>query len=86
MSLAIKIRKFLEEKLKGNELSRKDFAKDSGIPYSTVNRIMKAETETGREFNPEIDTILKIADYFNCSMDEAIDRDATTEEKNNSSL
>ena len=28
--------------------------------------------EANREFNPEIDTILKIAKYFNCTMDEVI--------------
>ena len=30
--------------------------------------------EANREFNPEIDTILKIAKYFNCTMDEVIKR------------
>ncbi|WP_253308315.1 MULTISPECIES: helix-turn-helix transcriptional regulator [unclassified Rickettsia] len=83
MSLATKIKKFLKEKFKEYELSRKDFAKESGVPYTTVTRIMKAEAGTGREFNPEIDTILKIADYFNCSMDEVIGRKVPTEEENN---
>jgi DNA-binding XRE family transcriptional regulator len=30
--------------------------------------------EVNREFNPEIDTILKIAKYFSCTMDEVINR------------
>jgi predicted transcriptional regulator len=74
MSLATKIKKFLEGKFEENKLKRKDFVQESKIPYSTVTRIMKAEIETGREFNPEIDTILKIADHFKCTMDEVIGR------------
>ncbi|WP_422229878.1 helix-turn-helix domain-containing protein [Rickettsia endosymbiont of Halotydeus destructor] len=83
MSLATKIKKFLEKKFEEHNLKRKDFVQESKIPYSTVTRIMKATAESGREFNPEIDTILKIADYFNSTMDEVIGREITMQEENN---
>ncbi|XVN41629.1 MAG: helix-turn-helix transcriptional regulator [Rickettsia endosymbiont of Argas persicus] len=72
MALATKVKEFLEEKLKQERIDRKYLAEVTDIPYTTISRIMRAEA--GREFNPEIDTILKIARYFNCSMDDVIKR------------
>ncbi|GAA5252085.1 hypothetical protein KNCP2_03730 [Candidatus Rickettsia kedanie] len=72
MALATKIKEFLEEKLKQEKINRKYLSAVTNIPYTTVSRIMRAEAN--REFNPEIDTILKIAQYFNCTMDEVIKR------------
>ena len=72
MALATKVKEFLEEKLKQEKIDRKYLAEVTNIPYTTVSRIMRAEAN--REFNPEIDTILKIAKYFNCTMDEVIKR------------
>ena len=69
-------REFLIEKLEQNNLSRLDLAKGADIPYTTISRIMTAKTENGREFYPAIETILKLADYFNCTIDEVIKRAA----------
>jgi transcriptional regulator with XRE-family HTH domain len=75
MSLATKIKEFLTEQLLEKNLSRRELAKGADIPYTTISRIMKAGTESGREFNPEIETILKLADYFNCTTDKVIKRE-----------
>ncbi|MGX6960833.1 MAG: helix-turn-helix domain-containing protein [Rickettsia endosymbiont of Pentastiridius leporinus] len=72
MALATKVREFLEKKLKEEKIDRKYLAEVTDVPYTTISRIMRAEAN--REFNPEIDTILKIAKYFNCTMDEVIKR------------
>lgn len=77
MSLATKIKEFLKYKLNEKQLSRKDLAEATKIPYTTISRIMKSEMNS-REFNPEIDTILKIADFFDCAMDEVIGRELGT--------
>jgi len=72
MALAIKVKEFLEQQLKQEKIDRKYLAEVTDIPYTTISRIMRAEA--GREFNPEIDTILKIAKYFKCTMDAVIKR------------
>jgi transcriptional regulator with XRE-family HTH domain len=69
MALVDKIQKFLFQKFSGLNLNRKDFVEQSGIPYSTVTHIMK-----GLILNPTINHIIKIANYFNCSIDEVIGR------------
>lgn len=74
MLLATRIKEFLTEKLEGNNLTRRALAEGAEIPYTTISRIMTAEVENGRAFNPEIETILKLADYFNCSIDEVVKR------------
>lgn len=76
MALSTKVKEFLEEKLRQEKIDRKFLAKVTNIPYTTISRIMRAETD--REFNPEIDTILKIAKYFSCTMDEVIKRTVPT--------
>lgn len=72
MALATKVKEFLEEKLKQEKIDRKYLAEVTDVPYTTISRIVRAEVN--REFNPEIDTILKIAKYFSCTMDEVINR------------
>ena len=72
MALATKVKEFLKEKLKQEKIDRKYLAEVTDVPYTTISRIIRAEVN--REFNPEIDTILKIAKYFSCTMDEVIKR------------
>ena len=69
MALVHQIQEFLKKKFDELKLTRKDFAEQSGIPYSTVTNIMQ-----GLKANPTISNILKIADYFKCSMDEVVGR------------
>jgi len=70
MVLINNIQIFLKKKLEKDNLKRKMFAQESGIPYTTVNKLINAQ-----RLNPELTTILKIADFFNCSIDEVIGRE-----------
>ncbi|MDD9335198.1 MAG: helix-turn-helix transcriptional regulator [Rickettsiaceae bacterium] len=69
MALVYKIQEFLKKKFDELNLKRKGFARNSGIPYPTVIDITK-----GLKLNPTINTMLKIANYFRCSIDEVIGR------------
>ncbi|MCC8416967.1 MAG: helix-turn-helix domain-containing protein [Rickettsia endosymbiont of Bryobia graminum] len=60
------------------KLKRKEFSRNSGIPYSTVIDITK-----GLKLNPTINNILKIANYFKCSIDEVIGRNEYITSPNN---
>ncbi|WP_341757474.1 helix-turn-helix transcriptional regulator [Candidatus Tisiphia endosymbiont of Ditula angustiorana] len=73
MALVYKIQEFLKRKFDELNLKRTDFAKNSGISYPTVIDITK-----GYKLNPDISTILKIANYFRCSLDEVIGRNDYT--------
>ncbi|MDR0329718.1 MAG: helix-turn-helix domain-containing protein [Rickettsia sp.] len=70
MILSKRIQYFLKFKLKQCNLKRKVFAKESGISYSSVNNLIN-----GVKSYPELKSILKIANYFQCSLDEVIGRD-----------
>ncbi|WP_341761810.1 helix-turn-helix transcriptional regulator [Candidatus Tisiphia endosymbiont of Thecophora atra] len=69
MALVHQIQIFLTHKLKDNNLKRKTFAQESNILYRTVCNIINSIGA-----NPELETILKIANYFKCSMNEVIGR------------
>jgi transcriptional regulator with XRE-family HTH domain len=69
MHIHDKIQKFLLIKLKHTDLTRKIFAKESNILYRTVCDILGDNNSI-----PSIVTILKIAHYFNCSIDEVLGR------------
>lgn len=69
MSFGYVVQKFLKEKLKKNNLKVKIFAQESQIPYPTVNKIINAI-----QLNPDFKNILKIADYFNCTIEEVLAR------------
>ncbi|WP_367364109.1 helix-turn-helix domain-containing protein [Candidatus Tisiphia endosymbiont of Nedyus quadrimaculatus] len=69
MALVHQIQIFLTHKLKDNNLKRKTFAQNSNILYKTVCNIINSVRS-----NPELETILKIANYFKCSMNEVIGR------------
>jgi transcriptional regulator with XRE-family HTH domain len=69
MSFGYIVQKFLKEKLKEDNLKVKVFAQDSQIPYPTVNKIINAI-----QLNPDFKNILKIADYFNCTVEEVLER------------
>lgn len=51
------------ELLEENDLNRKQFAEQCGIPYTTV----VGWTKLGRL--PDFTSLIKIADFFNCSVD-----------------
>lgn len=64
------IRKFLEKKFKIYNLTRNTFAEKSNIPYRNISYIL-----TGNRKNISLTTIIKIASYFNCSIDEVVGRE-----------
>lgn len=76
--IILNIQIFLEQKLKDNNINRKSFALESGIPYSTITHLIK-----GFNNNPSIMTITKIANFFNCSIDEVLGRESIYYEVHN---
>jgi len=73
MCLSKIIQSFLQHQLAINSMSRLTCSKLSGIPYQTISKILNAERS-----NYEITTLLKIADFFECSIDEVVGREAYT--------
>ncbi|MCC8372294.1 MAG: helix-turn-helix domain-containing protein [Rickettsia endosymbiont of Pseudomimeciton antennatum] len=69
MSVSGNIKNFLKLKFKDKKLTRKDFVQGSGIPSSTLGNITKSE-----HYSPTLKTIITIANYFECSMDEVVGR------------
>lgn len=69
MNITNIVQNFLILKFDNKNIKKKDFVLKSGISYPTLYRIMHL---TG----PKLDfkTILKIANYFNCSVDEVLGR------------
>ena len=67
MDVTINIKKFLEQKLVTLSVTRKDIALACNIPYRTICYILNCEIK-----NLEIINIIKIATYFNCSINDVI--------------
>jgi transcriptional regulator with XRE-family HTH domain len=73
-----KIQTFLKKKLINDKIKRKNFIQGSGIPKSTFSKIINTS-----QLNPDLKTVLKIADYFKCSIDKIIGRKSIYMELNN---
>ena len=58
----------LNELLEEHELNRKQFSEKSGIPYTTVIGWTKLNRL------PDYTALIKIADFFNCSIDYLVGR------------
>jgi transcriptional regulator with XRE-family HTH domain len=69
-NIAEQLQKFSKQKFEELNLKRKDFIKDTGISLTTTSQIFNADLR-----NPNFNTILKMANYFNCSLDEVTGRD-----------
>jgi len=69
MSIALNIKAFLSSKFTELKIKRKDFTKGSGIPASVLSGFLNAVRMT-----PTLTNIIKVADYFNCSIDEVLGR------------
>ena len=70
MCLSKIIQSFLQHRLAINSMSRFTLSKLSGIPYQTIIDIDHNTNST-----PSLLTIIKIADFFQCSIDEIVGRD-----------
>lgn len=51
-------------------MSQQDLSYKAGISYCTVTKI-----EQGNALSPRLDTLIKIADIFNVSLDELVGRE-----------
>ncbi|WP_341756146.1 MULTISPECIES: helix-turn-helix domain-containing protein [unclassified Candidatus Tisiphia] len=69
MSISENIKNFLRLRLKDKKLRRKDLIQGSGIASSTLSNITKS-----KHYSPVLKTIITIANYFECSMDEVVGR------------
>ncbi|MCC8483059.1 MAG: helix-turn-helix transcriptional regulator [Rickettsia endosymbiont of Labidopullus appendiculatus] len=69
MTLVKEIQNFLRSKFEELKLTRKIFSRESGIPYNTITSILNGLSSSTQMYN-----ILKIANYFNCSIDEVVGR------------
>ncbi len=67
MDVTINIKKFLEHKLVTLSVTRKDLALACNIPYRTICYILNCEIK-----NLELINIIKIATYFDCSINDVI--------------
>jgi plasmid maintenance system antidote protein VapI len=63
------VQKFLIQKFSDYKLKRKEFAVKLNIPYSTITNIFNT-----KNIIPELITLLKIANYFGCSVDKILGR------------
>ncbi|WP_375319052.1 helix-turn-helix domain-containing protein [Candidatus Tisiphia endosymbiont of Oplodontha viridula] len=63
------VQKFLIQKLSEYKLKKKEFAVKINIPYSTITNIFNT-----KHIIPELITLLKIANYFDCSVDKILGR------------
>jgi transcriptional regulator with XRE-family HTH domain len=78
MAFVNKIQEFLKQKSIDDKAKRKEFIEGSRIHKSTVSKIINASHQS-----PDLKTILKIADYFNCTIDEVLDRTNNLSKKAN---
>ncbi|WP_250310540.1 helix-turn-helix domain-containing protein [Rickettsia endosymbiont of Oedothorax gibbosus] len=69
MAIVHLIQKFLKRKLLENRLTKREFSRQSGVPYNTLFQILHALRS-----NTNLATIIKIANYFSCSIDEVVGR------------
>ena len=69
MSIALNIQIFLISKLKELKMKRKDFILGSGITSAGASGLINAV-----HVNPTLISIIKIANFFNCSIDEILGR------------
>lgn len=69
MSVAVNIQSFIKNKLKEFNISRKQFIQESGISSSVVSGLLNA-----MRVNPTLKCLIKIANYFNCTIDEVLGR------------
>jgi transcriptional regulator with XRE-family HTH domain len=69
MNTPFNIQQFLLKKCKILKIKRTDLIYSTHLAPSTISRLMN-----GRLLNPDLITIIKIADYFQCSIDAILGR------------
>lgn len=69
-SNVLNIRNFLQTKFNKTKLKRTEFANKSGVPYRKLCHILNCTRK-----NVNIETIIKIANYFDCSIEQVLGLD-----------
>lgn len=77
MLIAQNIQLFLNLKLKELKITRQHFIQESGISASVVCGLIN-----GIQTNPTLITVIKMANYFQCSVDEILGRDLKPHNQN----
>nr|WP_172686761.1 helix-turn-helix transcriptional regulator [Rickettsia endosymbiont of Ixodes pacificus]AKS10312.1 helix-turn-helix protein [Rickettsia endosymbiont of Ixodes pacificus] len=67
MSIINNLQLFLLEKIKQHKINKKLLSHNCGIPYTTIVALFKS-----KHLNPSFSTLLKLADYFDCTIDELV--------------
>lgn len=75
-----KFQESLKELLDDNKISRLQLAKNIGIDYSTINGYFN------KNYYPHLDIAIKIANYFECSLDYLFGLSFNKENENTSNL
>lgn len=70
ISAAEKVKSFIERKLEENKLKKAHVAQGAGLSTFTVQHIV-----AGNHNNVSFKVVLKLADYFKCTIDEVLGRD-----------
>ena len=70
ISTAEKVKSFIERKLEENKLKKAHVAQGAGLSTFTVQHIV-----AGNHNNVSFKVVLKLADYFKCTIDEVLGRD-----------
>jgi transcriptional regulator with XRE-family HTH domain len=73
MNVSISIQKFLKKRFDNNAYNKKEFLSKSNISSSVLSKLINTS-----QLNPSFETILKIADYFQVSIDEVVGRNKYT--------
>ncbi|AFC70399.1 hypothetical protein A3305_07490 (plasmid) [Rickettsia amblyommatis] len=69
MDIALRIQKFLSQKIKAYKIQQKDLVLGTSLSRSTISKLLNAIL-----LNPNIITILIIATFFECDIDEVLGR------------
>ncbi len=69
MDISLRIQKFLSQKIKAYKIQQKDLVLGTSLSRSTISKLLNAIL-----LNPNIITILKIATFFECDIDEVFGR------------
>lgn len=75
-----KFQESLKELLDDNKISRLQLAKNIGIDYSTINGYFN------KNYYPHLDIAIKIANYFECSLDYLFGLSLNKENENTNNL
>ena len=65
--ISINISNFLKQKMREGNINRKELSLKTNLSYNSIRNL-----EQGNKQNPSVETILKVADYFNTSIDEVV--------------